>query len=250
MTDMTRSIRTREESLAETFVLLADTLLEDYDVVDLLDRLVIAAVELLGATEAGILLDDQRGKLTVVATTSEQTRLLEVFQVQSNEGPCLDCFRTQTPVVSDLESDRERWPAFVDKAIAAGFRSVTAVPLRLRDQTIGGLGMFQGVPEPMSPALQRLAQALADVATIGILQRRSIHRSTVVAEQLQHALNSRVVIEQAKGVLAERHNVDMEVAFAALRSHARNHNLKLTGLAEALVRGDVDAATVVPPTNR
>ena len=249
MTDMNRSTRTREESLADTFVLLADTLVDDYDVVDLLDRLVIAAVELLGATEAGILLDDQRGHLTVIATSSEQTRLLEVFQLQSNEGPCLDCIRSQTPVVSDLMSERDRWPAFSEKAIAAGFRFVTAVPMRLRDQTIGGLNMFQDSAEPMSPALQRLAQALADVATIGILQRRSIHRSVVVAEQLQHALNSRVVIEQAKGVLAERHSVDMNAAFDALRTHARNHNLKLTSLAEALVRGELDATTVVPPSD-
>ena len=244
--DLTVPSRSREDALAETFVQLADTLVEDYDVVDLLDHLVTAAVNLLAVDAAGLLLDDQRGHLTVIASSSEETRLLEVFQVETNEGPCLDCVRTRAPVTSDdLSADRSKWPRFVDAAVAAGFRSVTAVPLRLRDQTIGGLNMFQCTGAPLGDADQRLAQALADVATIGILQHRSVHRSVVVAEQLQHALNSRVVIEQAKGVLAERHNLDMESSFSALRSHARTHNLKLTDLAQSVVHGDIDAAVVI-----
>ena len=236
----------REGALAETFVLLADTLVEDYDVVDLLDSLVTAAVSLFEVDAAGLLLDDQRGHLTVVASSSEEMRLLEVFQIQNDEGPCLDCVRSRTPVSSsDLIADRERWPLFVDRAVAAGFRSVTAVPLRLRDQTIGGLNMFNSEPIKLPALDERLAQALADVATIGILQHRTIHRNVVVAEQLQHALHSRVVIEQAKGVIAERHGVDMNDAFAALRRHARDHNLKLTALAHAIVRGTTDPSTIV-----
>jgi GAF domain-containing protein len=241
----------REKTLAETFVLLADTLVDDYDIVDLLDQLVTGCVKLLGVTAAGLLLDDQRGNLAVVASSDESTRLLEIFQLQNNEGPCLDCVRSGTAVSSDdLQNDRERWPRFVPAAIDAGFRSVAAVPLRLRDQTIGGLNMFHARPEPIPDDDRRLAQALADVATIGILQRRSSHRSTQMAEQLQHALSSRVAIEQAKGVLAERRGVDMDLAFAALRQHARTNNLKLTDVALAVVRGEleIDPAKGAPPS--
>jgi transcriptional regulator with GAF, ATPase, and Fis domain len=228
----------RERAVADTFVMLADTLVDDYDVVDLLDQLVRACVVLLGVTAAGLLLDDQRGHLTVVASSSEETRLLETFQLQTNEGPCLDCLRSATPVSSgDLAKESARWPRFVPAALSAGFHAVTALPLRLRDQAIGGLNLFDERSESVSDADQRLAQALADVATIGILQQRSVHRNAMVAEQLQHALTSRVVIEQAKGVLAERGSLDMEDAFNALRQYARNHNRKLTDIALEVVSG-------------
>jgi GAF domain-containing protein len=242
--------RSREQALAETFVMLADTLVEDYDIVDLLDRLATSCVGLLGVTATGLLLDDQKGNLAVVASSSEETRLLEIFQLQNNQGPCLDCVRTGTPVTSaDLAADHARWPLFVPAAVAAGFRSVVALPLRLRDQTIGGLNLFSDRAGPVAQADQRLAQALADVATIGILQQRSAHRSALLAEQLQLALNSRVIIEQAKGILAERNATDMNGAFGALRQYARNHNIKLTDLALAVVRGRIDPGSVVagPP---
>lgn len=231
----------RETVLADIFVALADTLVEDYDSVDLLDRLVHACVELVGASEAGILLDDQAGTLSVVASTSESTRLLEVFQVQSDEGPCLECVRTGQPVVSeDLHAETERWSLFAPAALAAGMGAVVALPMRLREQRIGGLNLFYSESRFLSSDDQRLAQALADIATIGILHRRSTLRVQVVAEQLQHALRSRVVIEQAKGVLAERGGLDMEAAFVALRSYSRDHNLRLTDLARAVVQGEVD----------
>ncbi len=237
--------RSREEALAATFVRLADTLVDDYDVVELLDNLVGSCVEILGVTAAGLLLNDQKGDLAVVASSSEESRLLEVCQLQSDAGPCLDCVRSGASVSSsDLEQDRNRWPAFVDAAIEAGFRSVFAVPMRLRNKTIGGLNLFGCAPGLVSKADQALAQALADVATIGILQQRSAHRSSLLAEQLQHALNSRIMVEQAKGVLAERHRVTMELAFDALRRHARNHNLKLVDVARSVVRGDTDASTI------
>jgi GAF domain-containing protein len=242
--------RSREQTLTETFVLLADTLVDDYDVVDLLDLLVSSCVDLLSITAAGILLDDQKGNLAVVASSTEETRKLEVFQLQNNEGPCLECVRRGKPVTStDLTGELTRWPLFVPAALAAGFKSVVAVPLRLRDQTIGGLNLFRDRTELISTDDQRLAQALADVATIGILQRRSTHRSVMVAEQLQHALNSRVVIEQAKGVLAERKAVTMDGAFDALRHHARSHNLKLTDVALAVVRGEIDPEQLPQPPN-
>jgi transcriptional regulator with GAF, ATPase, and Fis domain len=237
----------RMNELAETFVVLADTLVDDFDVVDLLDRLAAACVSLLGVTAAGLLLDDQKGNLAVVASSSEETRLLEVFQLQSNEGPCLDCVRTGEAVVSaDLAADVDRWPRFVPAALAVGFRSVTAMPLRLREARIGGLHLFSAAPGRLADDDHRLAQALADVATIGILQQRSAHRSSMIAEQLQHALNSRVVIEQAKGVLAERHSVGMEEAFDALRRHSRDHNHKLTQTALAVVTGELDPGLVTP----
>ena len=182
----------REQVLAEMFVALADTLVDDYDIVDLLHQLATACVRLLGVTAAGLLLDDQKGNLAVVASSSERIRLLEIFQLQTNEGPCLDCVRTGAAVTSgDLAAERGRWPLFVPAALDAGFLSVAAVPLRLRSETIGGLNIFHTVAEPVRPEDQRVAQALADVATIGILQRRSAHRSSLLSEQLQHALNSR-----------------------------------------------------------
>ena len=231
----------REQALAETFVRLADSLVDDFDIVDLLEGLVRASTDLLGVSAAGLLLDDQRGHLTLAASSSEETRLLEIFQLQNDEGPCLDCVRTGAAVTSaDLDAERARWPTFVPEALSIGFRSVTAVPLRLRSETIGGLNMFDTESSAFSEGDRRVAQALADVATIAILQQRSVHRTSVLAEQLQHALNSRVVIEQAKGVLAERNNVTMAAAFEALRRYARDHNLKLAEVATAVVRGTVE----------
>jgi len=230
----------REREVAELFVALADTLVDDYDVVEVLDQLVRACVSLLDVTQAGLLLDDQRGQLALMASSSEETRLLEIFQLQNDQGPCLECIRSRAIVTSeDLENDRRRWPAFAPEAISAGFRSVTAVPLRLRDDVIGGLNMFSDRPRSLTGADLRLSQALADAATIGILQQRAAHRTSVLAEQLQLALNSRVAIEQAKGVIAERHGVTMEVAFEALRRYARDHNQKLHAVAVGVVRGDI-----------
>ncbi|HET6911074.1 MAG TPA: GAF and ANTAR domain-containing protein [Mycobacteriales bacterium] len=239
--DAETSVQSREKALADTFVHLADTMVDDYDVADLLDQLVNACVNVLGVTAAGLLLDDQRGNLTLVASSSQEIRLLELFVLQNNEGPCLDCVRSGAAVTSsNLDDDRERWPLFVGAADLSGFRSVAAVPLRLRDQTIGGLSLFMDVHGAVSPANQRLAQAFADVATIGILQQRSLHRSLALSEQLQTALTSRIVIEQAKGILAERAGLTMDGAFAALRRHARDRNLKLTDVATAVVTAGLD----------
>jgi GAF domain-containing protein len=228
--------RPRERKVSRVFVQLADTLVDDFDVVELLDRLVHAAVDVLGATAAGLLIDDQRGSLALVASSSEQSRLLEIFQLQTDEGPCLDCIRGGHSVVSgDLAADADRWPIFVPAALDAGFRSVVAV-----------LNMFHGETEPLTEDDKQLAQALADVATIGILQQRSAHRSSLLAEQLQHALNSRVIVEQAKGVFAERNAVDMDTAFASLRQHARDNNLKLGVVALSVIDGDLNPNVVVP----
>ena len=234
----------REHALADTFILLADTLVDDYDLFELFDQLLRACIELLGVSAAGLLLDDQRGNLAVVASSSEETRLLEIFQLANDEGPCLECVRNGQPVTSnDLAAEDERWPLFAPRAREAGYSSVSAVPLRLRDEVIGGLNLFQSGREPVTADQRRLAQAFADVATIGILQRRTVHRSALLAEQLQHALNSRIVIEQAKGVIAERRDVNMDTAFSTLRRYARDHNAKLNDIANAVVNGEIDPVT-------
>jgi transcriptional regulator with GAF, ATPase, and Fis domain len=237
---------TREQSLADVFVTLADTLVDDYDVVDLLDGLVRACVQLLGVTAAGLLLDDQKGNLALVASSSQETRLLELFVLQNDEGPCLDCVRQGAPVTSDLEAEASRWPLFVPAARSAGFSSVSAMPLRLRDQTIGCLSLFMSTAEVVPPADRRIAQALASVATIGILQQRTLHRSHVLSEQLQNALTSRITIEQAKGFLAERNGITPDVAYEAMRRYARDHNLKLTGVAQDIVHSGLNPRHALP----
>src|SRR5436190_4590087 len=238
--------------LARTFVSLADTMVADFDVTELLDRLVLATAEVLDAESVGVLLSDQGGNLQVMASSSEQSRLVEVFQLQTQEGPSLDCYEGGTPVtVPDLASADERWPSFVPAATALGFRSVHALPLRLRSETIGALNVFD-VPRrvPLNGNLS-IAQELANVATIGILQHWAVRRAQVLAEQLQHALSSRVVIEQAKGILAAKaQHPDMDEAFARLRHHARNHNARLSDLAHDLVAGRISADAILSTTPR
>jgi GAF domain-containing protein len=227
----------REQVLASAFVELADTLIDDYDVIDVLDRLVAYSVTLLAAEAAGIMLTDTRGRLRVVASSSEESDWIELLQVQADEGPCVDCVRTGEPVtVTDLNDAADRWPRLASAlAGRGGYRSIHALPLRLRGQAIGGMNLFHTRPGPLPEADLRLGQALADIATIGILQERSIRRSEVVTEQLQTALNSRIVIEQAKGVLAQTGGLSMVVAFDRLRGHARRHNLLLGDVARRVV---------------
>jgi GAF domain-containing protein len=223
--------------LSETFVELTDTMVADFDVIDFLHVLTSRSVELLDVSAAGLLLADPRGELRVVAASSEAARLLELFQLQSDQGPCLDCFRSGRPVAAvDLGADR-RWPRFAAAAGQAGFAAVQALPMRLRDQVIGALNLFRATPGAFDPASVRIGQALADVATIGLLHERSMRRSDTLNEQLQTALNSRVIIEQAKGKLAERLGIDVNQAFTILREQARNRNQRLSDLARAFIDG-------------
>ncbi|MGI8648388.1 MAG: transcriptional regulator [Acidimicrobiales bacterium] len=236
----------REGRVAQAFVELADTLVDDYDVADLLHTLAEQCVRLLDAAAAGLLLADQRGSLQVLASSSEGARLLELFQLQTEEGPCVECFHTQAPVlVADIAAQSHRWPQFAAAASREGFVSVHALPLRLRTQTIGALNLFGRERGALSEEDLRLGQALADTATIGILQERAIHHREILVEQLQTALNSRVIIEQAKGVLATVGNLDMGAAFIVLRTYARNHSARLSEVARDLVERDLDATTVL-----
>ncbi len=236
----------RERDLADAFVDLADTLASDYDVTDLLYRLVEHSVTLLDAAEAGLLLTDQRGSLHVMASSDERTRLLELFQLQADEGPCLECYRTGEPVaVPDLREAIERWPRFAPAAIGEGYAAVHAVPLRLREEVIGALNLFSTHPGELPDDGLQVARALAAAATIGILHERAAHRREEVIGQLEGALNSRIVIEQAKGVLAERGGVEMDEAFRRLRAHARDTNTRLAQVARDVVDGSHDAESVL-----
>lgn len=227
-----------EERLVDTFVELADTLIDDFDVIDFLHLLVDRCVELLDVDAAGLLLANQHGQLQVIATSNEQVRLLELFQLQNDEGPCLDAFAIGTGVShADLTTAAARWPRFAGAATDAGFAAVDALPMRLRSEVIGALNLFRTSPGVLDDTALRTAQALVAVATIGLLQERSIRNQEILTEQLQTALNSRVVIEQAKGLVAERLGVDMQGAFAALRGYARGYNLKLSDVARAVIAG-------------
>jgi GAF domain-containing protein len=233
----------REHRITRAFVSLADTLVDEYDVIDLLDRLVGYTVELLAADAAGIVLADARGELGAVAASSESAQLMELLQLQSDQGPCLDCVRSGSPVnVNDLTvtAAADRWPVFAAAVADSGaFRSVHALPLRLRGEAIGALNLFHRQPGPFPPVDLSLGQALADVATIGILSERAVRHGEILNEQLQSALNSRVIIEQAKGVLTQRGNLSMDAAFDRLRSYARNGNLRLSEVARQIVENDI-----------
>ena len=231
----------REELIATSLVELADTLVAEFDVLDFLHLLAERAVALLDADAAGIMLADQRGGLEVLAASSHEVRLLELFELQHHEGPCLEAFRTGAAVtMRDLAEMRSVWPTFTARMEQAGFASGQAVPMRLRDETIGALNVFRVSPGPLDETDMKLARALADVATVGLLQERAIHARERLAEQLQGALNSRVLIEQAKGVLAERTGLEVDRAFAVLRTHARRNGLPLHAVAERVVRGGLD----------
>jgi GAF domain-containing protein len=236
----------REQGVIRAFVGLADTLVDDYDIIDLLDRLAGYCVELLPADAAGIMLGDGQGKLRSVASTDERSDWMELLQIEADEGPCVDCFRSGSSVsVTDLAEAADRWPRFVAALQERGvLGSVHALPLRLRGEPIGALNLFHHRPGPLPVADLALGQALADVATIGILSERAIRRGEVVNEQLQTALTSRVVIEQAKGVLAARGHLSMNDAFDRMRGYARDRNLRLAQVAREIVETDLAAVVL------
>jgi GAF domain-containing protein len=228
----------REEWLAQAFVEFSDTLVRDYDVVEFLSRLCQRSADILQVTAAGALLTDGAGRLQVVAASTEQVTVLETLQIQCQEGPCVDAYRSGRRVaVPDLRRAARRWPVFTPRALGAGVSGVCAFPMRLRNDRIGALNVFQATPGSFDQATVLAGQALADVATIAILQARAVEDAARLAGQLQHALESRVVVEQAKGILAERLGIDPEGAFTRLRRHGRQHGQMLAVLARQVVDG-------------
>ncbi|MFF4257629.1 GAF domain-containing protein [Streptomyces sp. NPDC001663] len=240
----------RERRLAQIFVEVADSLVEDFDVIDLLQRLSARCVELLDVSAAGILLVDAHGELQIIAASDEHTRLLELFALQHDQGPCVECYRTGA-VRTNIDLTRPEatvdWPSFAARARETGYVSTHAIPLRLRSRVVGALNLFQATPQRLGDDDIALAQALADVATIAILQQRTLERSHVENSQLETALTSRILIEQVKGVLAERWNTSVDDAFAAFRSYARARHLRLSDFATLIISGDFDTSAIPPP---
>jgi transcriptional regulator with GAF, ATPase, and Fis domain len=231
----------RERLLATTFVNLADTLVAEFDVIDFLHTLAARSVELLDADAAGIMLADRDGGLHVLASSAEEAHLLELYELQNNEGPCLDCFRSGRPVARDgLPAMRSSWPAFTEQLEQLGFHSAQALPMRLRDQTIGALNLFRLEPGLLNEADLGIGQAMADVATVGLIQERAIAASELLATQLQTALISRVQLEQAKGMLAQRTGLPLGQAFQLMRDYARSRGRRLSDVAAQIIEGVLD----------
>jgi GAF domain-containing protein len=235
------------QRLAQVFVEVSDTLVDDFDLIDFLQTLAMRTAELAEASVVGIVLADQHGQLQFMAASQEDARLLELFQLQNDEGPCLDAFRTMEPVANtDLGQAADRWPRFAPHAVAAGYQTVHAFPLRLRAQAIGALNIFGAGQEPvLAQDDMSLVQSLADMASIALLQERAIRRGELLTEQLQGALNSRVIIEQAKGALAQSRGVTVDEAFQIMRSHARSHNQRLSDIARAVITNPEQLPTLL-----
>jgi len=226
----------RAGRVSAAFVKIAGTLGADYDVFDLLHTLVDESVGILDAAAAGLVLVDPSGDLQVMASTSEESQLVEVLQLEAGAGPCVDCYRTGAVVViDDIAAQGSRWPLFQSSALSQGFRSLHAVPMRLRSRTIGALNLFGHEAGPLTADDAAIAQAFADVATITLLQERAARESALINEQLQRALSSRILIEQAKGVIAHTSSVDMNAAFALLRGYARAHNQTIYDTADKII---------------
>jgi transcriptional regulator with GAF, ATPase, and Fis domain len=237
------------ERLTATFVELADTLVDDFDLIEFLYMLVQRCVELVDVSAVGLMVTDGQGRLQVMASSTEETRLLELFQLQNGEGPCLQCFRTGRPVQDpDLSLAAHRWPLFAPEAVRAGFRTVHALPMRLRTRTIGALNLFHVQANAFAEADIRIAQALVDVATVGLIQVDMGRRQEVLVEQLEAALHMRIAIEQAKGVLAEVLRISPAEAFGVLRVHAAEHNHRLTELVHAVLERAPIAAELLAGT--
>lgn len=227
---------TREQGILRAFAQLADTLVADYDVVDLLQNLVDLTSRFLGATASGVMLADDHGELDVIASTSEASRLVEVMQLSAYAGPCIESFETGAVVsVADIEQVPDRWQAFRDRALEQGFAAIDAIPLRLRAQTIGTLNLFRDATGDLPEDDLVAAQAFADVATIGILHQRSLAESDAIRQQLQFALNSRIIIEQAKGVVAQTRGVPIDQAFTLIRDYARRNQRGISLVASDIV---------------
>lgn len=232
----------REQRIAQVFIGLADTLVAEFDLVDFLGTLAEVSVELLDVDAAGLMLADEDGALHVMASSDDQVELLELFELQQDGGPCPECFRTGVPVVN---AELQSWPDFAAAAAAAGYASAHALPLRLRGHVIGAMNLFRSDTLPLTEGDIALAQALSDIATIGLLHERKVREHQLLAEQLQHALNSRILIEQAKGMLAERAGLSLAEAFSAMRSYARCSGQGLSAVAHGVLDGSLQTSSLL-----
>ncbi|MFD3441618.1 ANTAR domain-containing protein [Streptomyces sp. NPDC058685] len=234
----------REQQVSAVFVDVADSLTDDFDVIDFLEQLCTHCVALLDVSAAGILLAGEGDTLHTIAASDENTHLLELFALQHDQGPCLDCYRDgQARINIDLHSAQETyaWPEFATAARSSGFSSSHVFPLRLRARAVGALNLFHTGGQPLSPADASLAQALANVATIALLQQRALDHEQKEKAQLQHALTARVLIEQAKGILAERWNTSPDTAFNSLRAYARKRQLRVSDCARRIIDQTLDS---------
>lgn len=235
-----------QQRLVEVFVELADTLVDNYDVIDFLHTLTEVTVELLDAQAAGLMLADQRGSVHVVASSSEESRILELFELQHEQGPCIDSYRHGHQVINVVAAEAERrWPGFGDAVETSNFTSVHALPMRLRSEIVGAMNIFLTRPGLLSEEDVALGQGLADIATIGLLQERAVKQKDAVVEQLEGALKSRILIEHAKGMFAERYDVDVSTAFTTMRAHARNSGQPLRAVATQVIDGTFDSTLLV-----
>lgn len=240
------SEKSREAKINAAFIAMADALMNEYDIVDLLSTLLNACTDILGVDAGGILLADASGNLELVASTSEEAELVETITIAAGEGPCIDCFHTAAPVsVPDIESLAEKWPRFHRTALEQGFRSTYAVPMRLRDEVVGVMNLLHSEPGPTSEEDGTVAQALADLAVLGVLHERNFRSPYAITEQMHLALDTRILIEQAKGVLAHEENLSMTQAFDALRSYARANGTTLRRVSEAVTHRTLAATEVV-----
>jgi transcriptional regulator with GAF, ATPase, and Fis domain len=239
-----------EAVLARAFVRLADTLASDFDIVDFLQGLSADSVEILGAEAAGVMLAETGGGLRLIASSDERMRLLELFELQGAQGPCLDAFATGRPVQASAADSRIRWPSFAPHASEAGFQMMCAVPLRLRTDVIGALNLFRGTDELFTEAEMDIVQAMGELAAIGLIQERALREHNLLTEQLQAALTSRVIIEQAKGMLAEYLNTTVDDAFRLLRNYARDRNRKLSQVAREVVNRQIPSAALITRPGR
>lgn len=231
-----------QQRLTEVFVELADTLVDEFDALDFMSTLTERSVELLNADAAGVILNDGHNNLHVVASTSDQAEILELFELQNDEGPCLDCFHSGGAVVNvDLETARSRWPRFSLAAAEVGYQSTHAIPLRLRDSVIGAMNLFSFATVELTDDDVGVGQALADIATIGLLQERAVRQSGLLAEQLQTALSGRIAIEQAKGVLLATSDVDVDLAFQLMRAFSRRNNQPVKTVARRVIDRELTA---------
>ena len=234
----------RLERTANAFVDIVGTLVHEFDVIDVLTALTSRCVEILDAAAAGILLADADGHLRVIGASTERINTLELFQIQNDEGPCFDCFHAgEQVIIADLRTT-SRWPRFAVESLDAGYPSVCAVPLRLKDVRLGCLNLFMTEPVALSDADLAVAQALADVASITVIQDEAIRESVIDRTALQRTLDGRIAIEQAKGMIAETADVDMDDAFNRLRSYAKTNRSGLTATADAMVHGRLAASVV------